>query len=134
MSSKGVTGFKLFLNPISAGFPSPATDLIDKQLDLHELLIKHPTSTFFTKVSGDSMKNAGILSGDILVVDKSIEPKSFDIVVAALNGEFTVKRLKKLRGKVFLVPENNDYEIIEIQEEDDFLVWGVVVSVIRKYQ
>ena len=121
----------LFLSRIRAGFPSPADDYLDKKLDLNEFLIKHPASTFYVKVKGDSMIKAGIYSGDILVVDRSLDPKDKKIVVAVVNGEFTVKRVRKKNEKLFLVSENDSYEPIEIKEDMDFQVWGVVLHVIH---
>ncbi len=121
----------LFLSKIRAGFPSPADDFLDKKLDLNEFLIKHPSSTFFVKVKGDSMIKAGINSGDILVVDRSLEPKDKKIVVAVVNGEFTVKRIQKKSQKLFLISENDAYVPIEIKEGTDFEVWGVVIHVIH---
>ncbi len=121
----------LFLSKIRAGFPSPADDFLDKKLDLNDFLIKHPASTFFVKVKGDSMIKAGINSGDILVVDRSLEPKDKKIVVAVVNGEFTVKRVQKKASKLFLISENDDYAPIEIKEGTDFEVWGVVLHVIH---
>ena len=116
----------LYLSRIKAGFPSPAEDYLDKKLDLNEHLIKHPASTFFVKVKGDSMIGAGINSGDILIVDRSLEPKDKRIVVACLNGDFTVKRISKNKDKLFLMAENPKYSPIEIKEGMDFEVWGVV--------
>jgi|SRR6185369_6473276 len=122
----------LYLESIKAGFPSPADDFIDKKLDLNDLLIKHPVATFFVRVSGDSMLGAGIHSGDILVVDRALEAVNDNIVVAVINSELTVKRLRTTRGKVVLMPENSNYKPIEISENDDFSIWGVVTSVIHK--
>ena len=121
----------LYLSRIKAGFPSPAEDYIDKKLDLNEHLIKHPASTFFVKVKGDSMIGAGINSGDILIVDRSLEPKDKKVVVAVINGEFTVKRIVKKANKVSLVAENPKYPSIEIKDGMEFEVWGVVVHVIH---
>jgi DNA polymerase V len=121
----------LFLSSVKAGFPSPADDYLDKKLDLNEYLIKHPASTFFVKVKGDSMIGAGINSGDILIVDRSIEPKHHKIVVAILNGEFTVKRLHKKRDQIVLLAENAQYQPIEIKSGMDFEIWGVVMHVIH---
>ena len=121
----------LYLSRIKAGFPSAADDYLDKKLDLNEHLIKHPTSTFFVKVKGDSMIGAGINSGDILIVDRSIEAKDKKVVVVILNGEFTVKRLQKRKDKVFLLAENFNYEPIEIKQGMDFEIWGVVLHVIH---
>lgn len=121
----------LFIARVSAGFPSPADDHIDKNLDLNEFLIKHPAATFFVRVAGNSMINAGIRNGDLLIVDKALEPADNKIVVAALNGELTVKRIRKIKGKLFLAPENQDYQPIEIEPESQFEVWGVVTHVIQ---
>jgi len=121
----------LFLTPVAAGFPSPASDYIDKNIDLNEILIKNKVASFLVKAMGDSMVNAGIFSGDILIVDKSINPENNNIVVAIINGEFTVKRLIKDKQKIFLQPENPKYKPIEISVEDDFKIWGVVTFVIH---
>src|ERR1035441_4119751 len=117
----------LYLSRIKAGFPSPADDYLDKKLDLNEHLIKHPASTFFVKVKGDSMVGAGINSGDMLIVDRSLEPKDKRIVIAVVNGDFTVKRISKRGEKLSLIPENPKYEPIEIKDSMDFEVWGVVI-------
>ncbi len=121
----------LFLSPVPAGFPSPASDYIDKSIDLNEILIKNKVATFLVRALGDSMVEAGIFSGDILIIDKSITPANKNIVVAILNGEFTVKRFIKNGNKIFLQPENKKYRNIEISEEDDFKIWGVVTFVIH---
>ncbi len=121
----------LYLSRIKAGFPSPAEDYLDRKLDLNEFLIKHPAATFFVKVKGDSMTGAGIHSGDILIVDRSIEAKDGKIVVAILNGEFTVKRFQQQKNKISLVAENQQYKPIDITPGTDFEVWGVVVHVIH---
>ncbi|MEP7103863.1 MAG: translesion error-prone DNA polymerase V autoproteolytic subunit [Candidatus Dojkabacteria bacterium] len=120
-----------YLESIKAGFPSPADDFIDKKLDLNEYLVKHPVATFFVRVSGDSMINAGIHTGDILVVDKALDAKDKNIVVAVINGELTVKRLRMKDGKVALMPENSNYKPIIITSEDNFSIWGVVTNVIH---
>jgi len=122
---------QLFLNPVPAGFPSPAADYIDKSIDLNEVLIKNKPATFLVKALGDSMIGAGIFSGDILIVDKSITPANKNIVVAILNGEFTVKRFIKDKNKILLRPENSKYKDFEINLEDDFKIWGVVTFVIH---
>lgn len=126
-------GMKLqfFLNPVTAGFPSPASDYVDRSLDLNEILIKNKVATFLVRALGDSMINAGIFSGDILIVDKSLTPSHKNIVVAILNGEFTVKRFIKEKDKIILRPENLKYKDIEISSEDDFKIWGVVSFVIH---
>lgn len=121
----------LFAASISAGFPSPADDFIDRKLDLNEFLIKHPAATFFVKVEGDSMVGAGIHSGDILIVDRSLSPNSNKIIIAVLNGELTVKRIKRINDKIYLVPENKDFNSTEVTEDMGFEVWGVVTQVIH---
>ena len=121
----------LYLSKIYAGFPSPADDYLDRRLDLNEFLIKHPAATFFVRVEGDSMVDAGIYSGDILIVDRSLEPKNNKIIVAVVNGEFTVKRFRKTKGKIYLLSENPDFNPIEVTDETDFEVWGVVIHVIH---
>ena len=120
------------LQTVAAGFPSPAEDYADRPLDLHELLIEHPSATFFVRVEGDSMQEAGMHSGDILVVDRSLNPHSGKIVVALLNGEFTVKRLKIEGDNIYLIPENSRFPSIKIEEGMDFQVWGIVTYVIHR--
>ena len=121
----------LFLSRVPAGFPSPADDYAAQQLDLHEHLIPRPASTFFLRVEGMSMRGAGIHSGDLLIVDRSEEPKSGSVVVAALDGELTVKRLVFEESRVYLRPEHPSYEAIEITGAQDLVVWGVVRHVIH---
>ena len=121
-----------FNTVVQAGFPSPADDFVDTKLDLNEYLIKHPAATFFVRVSGDSMTGAGIYDSDILIVDRSLEAHPGMIIIAALDGELTVKRLKKKKETIILVPENDQYEPIMVAEESDFSVWGVVTAVIHK--
>ncbi|MFP4369296.1 MAG: LexA family protein [Candidatus Kapaibacterium sp.] len=121
----------LFLESVSAGFPSPADDYMEGRLDLNDFLVKNPAATFFVRVTGDSMINAGIHSGDILVVDRALDPKDGNIVIAVINGELTVKRLSRLKNKLFLLPENREYRPIEITSEMNFEVWGVVRTVIH---
>lgn len=121
----------LYSNKVSAGFPSPADDHIETQLDLNEYLIKHPASTFLVRVSGESMKNAGIFPGDILVVDRSLTPSDGRIVIVALDGELTVKRLKITVNRVVLLPDNPDYAPIEVRELQELNLWGVVTNVIH---
>jgi DNA polymerase V len=121
----------LFTARISAGFPSPADDYIDRKLDLNEFLIKHPAATFFVRVQGDSMIDAGIHSGDILIVDRALEPADNKIVIAVLYGELTVKRIKKTKSKLILLPENPSFKPIEVTPEMGLEVWGVVTHVIH---
>jgi len=122
----------LYSSKVPAGFPSPADDHMEGKLDLNTHLVKHPTATFFVKASGDSMIGAGIHDGDILVVDRSLEPRQSRIVIAAVDGQLTVKRLKKKGKKIFLVPENKKFRPIELNENNDVKVWGVVTNVIHK--
>ncbi len=122
----------LFVDSISAGFPSPADDYIDEKLDLNKYLIKHPEATFYVKAKGNSMINIGIYEGDILIVDRSITPVNNSIVIGVVNGEFTVKRINKSDDKFYLIPENEDYPPIEITETMDFKIWGVVTNSIHK--
>ena len=124
--------FPFFTVRVQAGFPSPGDDYIERNLDLNELLIKNPSATFFVKVEGDSMKDAGISSGDTLIVDRAVEAKDKSIVIASINGELTVKRVWIANKKVFLKPENDDFSPIEITEEMDFNIWGVVTYVVSK--
>lgn len=117
---------------VNAGFPSPANDYLEGELDLNQFLIQQPTATFFVRVEGESMIDAGIFSGDILVVDRSKRPVSGQIVVAVVDNEFTVKRLKMANGKIVLVAENPAYPDITLQGSDELTVWGVVSAVVRK--
>jgi DNA polymerase V len=117
---------------VAAGFPSPADDYIEEELDLNDFLIRNPEATFFVKVSGDSMVRAGIYEGDILIVDCSLEAHSGDVIVALIDGEFTVKRLVHQQGKYYLQPENPAYRPMEVNEGCSFQVWGVVTNVIHK--
>ena len=121
----------IFLGRLPAGFPSPADDYLEGKLDLNRHLIKHPAATFFVRVTGDSMIGAGIHSGDLLVVDRSLEPADKHVVVAVLDGELTVKRLFKQNGVLRLLPENLNYQPIEIAPQQTIEIWGVVTSVIH---
>jgi len=121
----------LFIARVAAGFPSPADDYVEGRLDLNKHLIKHPAATYFVKAIGDSMIDAGIHSGDIMIVDRSLEATDNKVVIAVLHGEFTVKRIKKIKGKLFLAPENDKYEPIEVNEDSDCELWGVVTNVIH---
>lgn len=121
-----------FEGGLAAGFPSPADDYLERSLDLHELLVEHPAATFFVRVEGESMKGAGMQSGDILVVDRSLTPQNGKIVVALIHGEFTVKRLKIEGEKIYLTPENPRYPTIEVPPESDFQIWGVVTYTISR--
>ena len=119
----------LFLSNVAAGFPSPAEDYIDRALDLNEYLIKHPAATFYVRVRGDSMIKAGIFDGDLVMIDRSIDPGKKSVVLAVVNGEFTLKRF--LRDENILVAENDSYNNIYITKETDFQVWGVATNVIH---
>ena len=120
-------------NGISAGFPSPALDFVDLSIDLNLHLIKHPSSTFYGLVKGHSMKNIGINDGDLLVIDKSIEPINNKIAVCYIDGEFTLKRIKLEKNQCWLIPENENYQPIKVTEENDFLIWGIVTFVIKSF-
>ena len=122
----------VFLDKISAGFPSPATDYMENKLDLNEYLIKPPAATFIVKASGPSMVEAGISSGDLLIVDRSVTPKNDNIVIASVLGDLTVKKLRKKGSVLFLVSANNEYPSIEVKEEMECFIWGVVTYVIHK--
>lgn len=122
----------LFEGSVSAGFPSPADDYMDMDLDLHDHLVQNPSSTFCVKAIGESMKDAGIQSGDIMVVDRSLNPKNRSIVLAVINGEFTVKRVNVNEKELYLVPENNSFNAIKITEDMDFHIWGIVTFIIHK--
>lgn len=116
---------------ISAGFPSPADDFLDPSIDLNKAVIKNKDATFFIRVNGVSMKDAGIDDGDLLVVDKSLSPQNDKIAVCYIDGEFTVKRLKVEKNCVYLVPENKDYKPIKVTEDNDLIIWGIVTTVIK---
>ncbi len=124
----------LYISPIHAGFPSPAADYAEDGLDFNELLIRRKASTYCLRVSGESMLGAGIYPGDIIVVDRSLQPSNRDIVVASVGGEFTVKRFFRRSGQVILQPENDRFDPIVIGPEEDFLLFGVVTSVVRQFR
>ena len=121
----------LFASKIKAGFPSPAQDYVERTLDLNELCIRHPNATFFVRVEGDSMIEAGIYDGDVLVVDRSVDAEHGDIVVAAVGGEFTVKELC-LRPTLMLVPRNKSFEPISFADDSELQIFGVVTNVLRQ--
>lgn len=118
---------------ISAGFPSPADDFIELTIDLNRELIKHKDSTFFAKVKGDSMKNAGIFDGDLLIIDRSLEPQDGKIAICQIDGDFTVKRIKKENDVVWLIAENEDYKPIKVTEENELMIWGIVIHSIKTF-
>jgi len=119
---------------ISAGFPSPAQDYIDLSLDLNKELISNPSSTFFGRVRGESMKDAGILDGDILVIDKSLEPQDGDTAVCFIDGEFTLKYIRIEKDAVYLVPANELFQPIRVTEENNFCIWGIVTYSIKNHK
>jgi DNA polymerase V len=117
---------------VEAGFPSPAEDHTEQSLDLNQELISNPAATFFVRVKGDSMRDAGISNGDILIVDRSVEPKDRQIVVAMLDGDFTVKRLRQRDGRIFLEAANSKFKPIEVVGEQELVIWGAVTFVIHQ--
>ncbi len=124
----------LYGSKVQAGFPSHADDHIENKLDLNEFLVRHPSATFLVRVTGNSMIDVGIQENDVLVVDKCLTPSDGKIVVAALDGQLTVKRLKLIKSKAYLISENKNYPPIEIKEGNQLHIWGVVTSVIHKFQ
>ena len=124
----------LYSSKVAAGNPSPAEDHVDETLDLNDYMVRRPDTTCMLRVEGESMKNAGILPNDILVVDRSLSATHNKIVIAALNSELTVKRLFQQDGIIKLLPENPDYPDIEIESEADLHIWGVVVGSFRRFQ
>jgi DNA polymerase V len=116
---------------ISAGFPSPAADYIELSLDLNKELIKNPSSTFYGRVKGWSMKDAGINEGDVLIVDKSLRLKTGAIAVCFLDGDFTVKKVKIEKKIIYLMPANDEFEPIKVTAENEFLIWGIVTHIIK---
>lgn len=124
----------LCASPVRAGFPSPADDYIEGRLDLNEHLIHHPASTFFVRAEGNSMLRAGIHHGDLLLVDRSLEPADGAVVVAAVDGELVVKRLRLRRGVPVLVPEGEGYSELVIGEDQRFQIWGVVTNVVHNLE
>ncbi|HEV8513903.1 MAG TPA: translesion error-prone DNA polymerase V autoproteolytic subunit [Cyclobacteriaceae bacterium] len=122
----------LFGSRVSAGFVSPASDYIEERIDLNRYLIRNPNATFFAKVRGTSLENAGVWDGDLIVVDRSLVPKKDSILMCIVDGEFTLKFMRKdADGKTFLVPANPAFKEIQIQEGMDFEIWGVVLHLIR---
>jgi DNA polymerase V len=117
---------------ISAGFPSPAEDYLEGKLDLNKLLIKNPSSTFFARVRGSSMIDIGIHDSDILIIDKSLEPKHNSVLICFIDGEFTVKKVQKIDGDMYLIPQSKDFAPIKVEKGSDFRLWGVVTHCIHK--
>lgn len=117
---------------IRAGFPSPAQDYMEQAIDLNKEIVKHPASTFYGRVVGDSMRNEGIEEGDILVIDKSLELTDNDLAVCFIDGEFTVKRVRLEPDTAWLIPSNPNYPKIKVTKDNDFIVWGIVTYTIKK--
>ena len=117
---------------ISAGFPSPADDFKEIRISLDKELVKNKEATFYARVDGDSMIEAGLEDGDLLVIDRSLNPENGKIAVCLIDGDFTVKRIKKEKNKLYLMPENKKYKPIELKEENELIIWGVVEYVIKK--
>ena len=124
----------LFSSTVAAGYPSPAEDHVEDTLDLNEYMVQRPDTTFMLRVEGESMKNAGIMPNDIIVVDRSLKASHKKIVIAAIDGELTVKRLYHRGGLVKLLPENPAYPEIELESESDLVIWGVVIGSFRRFQ
>ncbi|KGO79376.1 peptidase S24 [Flavobacterium beibuense F44-8] len=127
-------GLPFVSHGVSAGFPSPAQDFMETRIDLNKELSKNPLSTFYIRVSGNSMIDAGINNADILVVDRSLEPGNGKIAVCLIDGEFTVKRLLTETDSLYLMPENKSYKPLKVTEANQFMVWGIVTYVIKKIQ
>jgi len=121
----------LYLSRVEAGFPSPADDFVEDRVDLNEQLIDNPSATFLVRVQGHSMKEAGIHSGDTLIVDRSVEPSDGDVVVAVVNGDLAVKRLDVKTDRVRLLSENDRYDPVEVDRNEQLRIWGVVTNVIH---
>ena len=130
--SPGRVGLPLYLTPVEAGFPSPAEDYLDRKLDLHQHLVRNEAATFFLRAHGESMIGAGIHDGDLLIVDRSVDAGHRKVVIAALDGELTVKRLLRREGRVYLAPENPQFDPIDITESEFVHIWGVVTYVVHK--
>ena len=118
---------------VSAGFPSPAMDFMESSIDLNKELVENPIATFYVQVEGNSMIDAGIHDKDLLVVDRSLEPRNNKIAICLLDGEFTVKRIKIEKDIVWLIAENEDYQPIKVTPENDFMIWGIVINSIKYF-
>ena len=116
---------------IKAGFPSPAADFDGTKISLDKVVVKNQEATFYARAKGNSMTGAGIDDGDILVIDRSLEPKNNKIAVCYIDGEFTVKRIKIEKDCIYLIPENSDYNPIKVTEENDLIIWGIVTYVLK---
>lgn len=132
-STESVVELPLMGEAVKAGFPSPAEDFTELSIDLNVELLRHPASTFFCRVSGDSMQDMGINDGDLLVVDKSLEPQNGKIAVCYIDGEFTLKEIRLEKNCCWLVPANKNYQPIKVTEDNDFVVWGIVTYAIKAY-
>ncbi|MBA4852097.1 LexA family transcriptional regulator [Emticicia sp. BO119] len=122
----------MYLHTVQAGFPSPAEDYIEVAIDLNKFLVDRPSSTFYVRVKGLSMINAGIMDNALLVIDRSEKPKDGKIVLAVVNGEFTVKTIQKINGETYLMPANEAFKPIKVEPEMQFIVWGVVKYIINE--
>ena len=131
INSEELKYFPLYENAVQCGFPSPADDFLDLDINLNDYLVKHKSATFCVKVNGSSMNGVGIHSGDVLIVDRAESVKNNSIVLAVIDNEFTVKSIKKNAGKLYLNPANDNYKPIEITEDMNFHIWGVVTFVIH---
>lgn len=118
---------------IKAGFPSPAQDYLSMAIDLNRELVRHPSTTFYGRVSGDSMKDAGLDDGDILVIDKSLEPRTGDMAVCYIDGEFTIKYIQLDADVIWLIPANEAYKAIKVKPDNDFMIWGIVTYSIKNH-
>ncbi len=121
-----------FVGKIAAGFPSPAADYLENILDLNKVVVKNKASTFYGRVNGLSMKDAGVDDGDILVIDKSLEYRNNALAVCFLDGDFTLKRVKKTKDQLYLMPANKDFEPIVVHEGAEFTIWGIVTYIVKK--
>ena len=138
MSTSGHIGISVELPEIKAGFPSPAQDYVENGIDLNRELVKNPSSTFFGRARGNSMEGAGIFDGDLLIIDKSLEPREGAIAVCFIDGEFTLKRIhfEKHDGQVtaiWLQPENEEFSPIRVTQDNQFIIWGIVVHSVRSF-
>ena len=118
---------------IPAGWPSPAEDHLENELDFNKDFIKNPSSTFYTRIKGDSMKDVGINDGDIAIVDRSLEPKTGKIAVCYIDGQFTIKTVVIEKNVIWLVAQNEKYEPIRVTKDNDFIIWGIVINVIKSF-
>lgn len=139
MSTKSaVPGISVELPEIKAGFPSPAQDYVENGIDLNRELVKNPSSTFFGRARGTSMEGAGIFDGDLLIIDKSLEPREGAIAVCFIDGEFTLKSIHFERDggvvvAIWLQPENESFAPIKVTQDNQFIIWGLVVHSVRSF-